>query len=176
MTEAPATPAFADLQEQLDALRQREAATIRAGHEDLSQGIWLSCDPAGQAEMSCHPGEHGFRLIATEIDSGAWASFGLRLPRETLFRGRYLGLLLDAAPKGIVSFSPSLRYRFRDGSLQDVGTPDPVVLPDGPQTHLFHIPLDPGLLERAADCELNLYFHSNQVDMLVTRMEPLLIA
>ncbi|MGE4327251.1 MAG: hypothetical protein AB7E21_14300 [Pseudodonghicola sp.] len=175
MTEASATPAFADLQDRLNALRQREAIMVTAGHADLAEGMWLSCDPQGQAEMGCHPEDQGFRLTASGTDSGAWASFGLRLPLEILARGRYLGLLIDAAPRGIVSFSPSLRYRFRDGGLQDVGTPDPVVLPDGPQTHLIHIPLDPGLLERAAECELNLYFHSNQVDMLVTRMEMLLM-
>lgn len=167
--------AFPELNSRFLDMATAPAVAVTAGHADLAEGMWLSCDPQGQAEMGCHPEEQGFRLTANGIDSGAWASFGLRLPLETLARGRYLGLLIDAAPRGIVSFSPSLRYRFRDGGLQDVGTPEPVVLPDGPQTHLIHIPLDPGLLERAAECELNLYFHSNQVDMLVTRMEMLLM-
>ncbi|MDK3020928.1 hypothetical protein [Pseudodonghicola flavimaris] len=179
MTQAPdaaATPAFADLQGHLDALRTRDPVTVRAGHEDLGEGLWLSCDPAGQTEMTCGPDEAGFRLTVTGADSGVWASFGMRLPADVLFRGRYLGLLIEAEPSGLVSFSPTLRYRFRDGGLQDAGLPDPVVLPGGPQVHLSHIPIDPALAERTGDCELNLFFHSDAVDMRVLRMEPLLIS
>lgn len=176
MTQATAAPAFANLQTLLDALRTQGAITARATHTDLGEGLWLSCDPEGQAAMVCSPEGEGFRLAMTKGDSGRWASFGMRLPLDMVARGRYLGLLIETFPEATTSFSPSLRYRFHDGGTQDASTPDPVVLPVGlRQTQLIYIPIDSGLLDRAADCELNLFFHENQAELVVTRIEPLLI-
>jgi hypothetical protein len=167
--------AFAPEQDRINALRERESVSVTAGHADLGEGLWISCDPEGRAEMTCRPEGDGFRLGLSEGDSGRWTSFGLRLPVETLARGRYMGLLVDAAPEALVSFTPALRYAFREGGMQDVGTPLPVILPAGPHEELIHLPIDPELLERAGQCELNLFFHTDRVEMPVTRMELLLM-
>jgi hypothetical protein len=97
------------------------------------------------------------------------------LTLETLARGRYLGLLVEAAPEALVSFTPALRYAFREGGMQDIGTPLPVILPAGPQREVIHMPIDPALLERAGHCELNLFFHTDRIEMLVTQLELLLM-
>ena len=44
-----------------------------------------------------------------------------------------------------------------------------MVLPSGRRTQLAHIPIDPALQARAGSCELNLFFHAGQVDMLDPR-------
>lgn len=175
MTQDRPAPAFPGLLAQIAALGEREAVTVTAGHADLGPGLWLSCDPSGQAVMGCHPAGAGFRLTVGDGDSGAWACLGMRLPPETLGRGRYLGVLSETESGALVSFAPSLRYHLEDG-MRDVAPPEPVVQPSGRRTQLAHIPIDPALPARASRCELNLFFHTGQVDMRFFRLEPLLIS
>lgn len=167
--------AFAELQAQIDALHERAPAAIRAGHLNIGNALWLSCDPEGRAEMSCAPAQHGFRLEWKAADSGGWAALGLGLPPSVLARGRYLGFLIDAVADNPVSFTPCLRYHFHEGGMQDVGTPDPVLLPSGPRIHLAHIPIDAALIGRSRGAEANLFFHSDTARLTINRLELLLM-
>lgn len=173
-TETPAPP-FAALSAQIRALASGDPVSVSAGHHDLGADLWLSCDPEGEAELTCAPAPGGFALGASRGDSGRWTCLGMRLPTDTLARGRYLGLLIAARPGALVSFTPRLRYVLRDGSLRDIGQPVPVVLPAGAREQLTHLPIDPALLARADVAELNLFFHSPEMQMTLTRLEPLLI-
>lgn len=168
--------AFAALQDQIDAQPGREPVTVRAGHADLGEALWLSCDSAGQAEMACRPAGEGFHLSIEGAESGGWACLGMRLAPETLARGRYLGLLIDATPEALVAFGPALRYYLRGGDMRDEGPPSPVVLPTGPNRQLIHIPIHAALLAEAEGCELNLFFQGDRVALTLHRLEPLLIS
>lgn len=170
---APA--AFSALQQALDTARTEVSASIKAGHMDLAAGVWLSCDPEGQAEMSVVPEEEGMRLSVRAAESGRWASFGMQVPTDILAGGRYVGLLLEIDPASFVSLSPSLRFRFEDGGMHDVWPPLPIVMPDGLQTHLLHLPVDRDMVTRAVTAELNLFVNSNRADLLIRRLEVLLI-
>ena len=172
----PDPVAFPDQQARIAALREQGPVSVTAGHADLGPDFWLSCDPEGKTAMECAPADGGFRLNVTAGDSGKWTAMGMRLPREVLARGRYLGLLIEADTPALAAFTPRLRYHLGRDGIRDVSTPMPVVLPSGAQTHLAHIPLDPDLLGRAEGCELNLFFHTDAVDMRVIRLEPLLIS
>lgn len=170
------TAAFGGLQDQINALRKRAPGVVRAGHLNIGETIWLSCDPQGQAEMSCIPEEQRFRLGLKAADSGRWACLGLRLPVEVLAQGRYLGLLIDAAPNVPVSFTPCLRYYFREGGMQDVGTAEPILLSTRRHNHMAYVPIDPALLNRSHGAELNLFFHTDEAMISFTRLEPLLMS
>ena len=174
-TDTAPKPAFPALNEQIRALASKDAASVTAGHHDLGAGLWLSCDPEGETDMTCAPAPGGFALGVSRGDSGGWACLGMRLPVETLARGRYLGLLIAARPGALVSLTPRLRYILRDGPARDVGLPLPVVLPAGARDHMAHLPIDPALLTRAEATELNLFFHTPEMQMTITRLEPLLI-
>lgn len=170
-----AAGAFAQLRDRIAALKEGETVTVTAGHHDLGDGLWLSCDPDGQTEMGCQPAGAGFRLTIDEGGGSRWNCLGLRLAPDALAGGRYLGLLIGATPEALVSFTPTLRYRFGDGGMQDVAPPLPVLLPAGPREHLAHIPIDPDLAGRAVECELNLFFHTDRADIEITALEPLLM-
>lgn len=175
MTQTITAPsAFEALHTEIAGLRAREA-NVDAGHVDLGAGLWMSCDPEGQTRMSSQAGAEGFRLTIERGDSGQWSCLGMRLPFATLAEGRYIGLLIEAESEALVSFTPRLRYFFRGGGMEDVGTPLPVVLPIGRHRSLSHIEIDPERMERTEGCELNLFFHSDHAVTTVTRMEPLLI-
>jgi hypothetical protein len=168
-------PAFPALTDRLRALASGDAVSVTAGHRDLAEGLWLSCDPEGETDMTCAPVSGGFSLGVSRGDSGRWTCLGMRLPTETLARGRYLGLLIAARPGALVSLTPRLRYILRDGLLRDMGPTLPVVLPAGAREHLAHLSIDPALLARAETVELNLFFHTPEMQMTITRLEPLLI-
>ena len=173
--DKPQVAAFPGLLGQIAALSKGKDRSVTAGHLDLGPGLWLSCDPAGQTVMGCRPDARGFRLSVEAGDSGAWACLGMRLPPETLGRGRYLGLLSETEAAALIAFKPSLRYHL-EGGMQETALPEPVVLPSGRRTHLAHLPIDPALRARATGCELNLFFQTGRIDALVLKLEPLLIA
>lgn len=175
---APQTPekAFSHLQAQLDALSMREPTQVTAGHANLGDGLWMSCDGEGKAEMTCRPDGPGFHLTVSEAHSGDWACLGMRLPVDVLARGRYFGLLLEAEPEALVSFAPVLRYYDVDGDMYDKGPDVPVVLPTGPNRHLSYIPIDTERLDRTKGCELNLFFQGDHAALRVSRIEPLLLS
>ena len=162
--------AFPDLRKAIGALQAGHAKTVRAGHVDLGKGLWLSCDPKGQTEMACRPAGESFQISITGGDSGWWTCLGMGLPIERLARGRYVGVLLDAASEGLVSFTPSLRYYFQEGGQKDMGVAQPVLFTAGRQSELAYIPLD------AARCELNIFFHTDKVTLTVFGLEPLLLS
>lgn len=166
--------ALADLAEQIDGLTAAPEARITAGHLDLGPDLWLSMDPAGRAAMTCLPAEAGFILRLEEGDSGAWACLGMRIAPQALQGARYLGLLVALRSGDVISFTPTLRYVRAEGT-QDVPAATPVLLAGGPREHLSHIPVDPGQLDSATGCELNLFFHSNAFVAEFARIEPLLI-
>lgn len=165
---------FAKLREEIARLQEAAPATVTAGHLDLGPDLWLSADPAGQAELSCQPSDAGVTLHLEGGDSGGWAALGMRLPLEALKQARYLGLLVRLSDGDVISFTPTLRYRHPDG-VTDVHTPGPVILAGGPREHLSHIPLAPEHLDRATGCELNLFFHNDSFAADFTAIEPLLI-
>ena len=167
--------AFAHLLDQLAALSEGASGTVTAGHHDLGPDLWLSADPAGQTVMSYRSSEHGVRLSVEAGDTGAWACLGMRLPIETLRQGRYLGLLVAVACETLISFTPKLRYFFKDGGLQDNTTPAPVILAGGSREHLAYMPLDPQRLQAASGCELNLFFNNDAFVADFLKIEPLLI-
>lgn len=167
---------FPTLLSQIAGLTRDIELTANAGHMDLGEGLWLSCDPDGQTKMTCATAETGFRLTLEQGDSGKWSSFGMRLPIEVLSRGRYIGLLIEARTSELVSFTPSLRYRLKGGEIADRSPALPVLLLAGHRTDLSHIPLDPELLERTAQCELNLYFHTDRMALDIIRLEPMLMS
>lgn len=177
----PETRAFADLLDQIAALRDGAVTgpvtgtvtgTVTGGHHDLGPDIWLSGDPGGRAVLTSAPCEGGFRLSLEAGDSGAWACLGMRLPVDVLRGARYLGLLIEVAAGDVMSFTPSLRYFLAQGT-EDVPTPAPVFLAGGARAHLAHIPLDAGLLAGSAQCELNLFFNSDHFEVDFIRLEPL---
>ncbi len=172
----PGPGAFEDLREQIEALRSGADHVVIAGHRDLGPALWLSCDPAGRAEMTCRSsdGDAGILLRLEAGDSGAWAALGMRLPVEVLRKGRYLGLLVRLQTGDVFSFTPSLRYFMSEG-INDVSAPVPVILAGGPREHLSYIPIDSDLLEQASGCELNLFFHSDSFVAHFSAIEPLLI-
>jgi len=170
----PMVRAFAQLHEQIAALAEAGEVTARAGHLDLGPDLWLSADPAGQAELSCQPSDAGVTLRLEGGDSGAWAALGLRLPVEELKQGRYLGLLIRVQDGDMVSFTPTLRYYYAEG-MTDVPTAAPVILAGGPREHLSYIPFDPERLDRATGSELNLFFHTDSFTAEFTAIEPLLM-
>lgn len=162
------------LRGQLAHLREGDPVAVTAGHLDLGPDLWLSADPAGQAELSCQPSDAGVTLHLEGGDSGGWAALGMRLPLEALKQARYLGLLVRLSDGDVISFTPTLRYRHPDG-VTDVRTPGPVILAGGAREHLSHIPLAPEHLDRATGCELNLFFHNDSFAADFTAIEPLLI-
>lgn len=172
--EARPAAAFAGLAAAIAALRERDPAEIRAGHRDLGEGLWLSCDPDGEATMACRPAEAGFELRVTGADTSAWTCLGLRLDPATLAGGRYLGLLIEADSAGVVCFTPALRFFLPEGP-RDHGPAEPVVLAGGPRSHLAHIPIDPDQARRATGSELNLFFHDDSMALEVRRLDVLLM-
>lgn len=162
------------LRGQIAHLREGGPVTVTAGHLDLGPDLWLSTDPAGRATLSCQPLDEGIALRLEGGDSGGWAALGMRLPVEALKQARYLGLLVGLNGGDVISFTPTLRYRYRDG-MADVPTPGPVILAGGPREHLSHIPIASEQLDRATGCELNLFFHSDSFVAEFTMIEPLLI-
>lgn len=174
MTEAPA---FSHILDQLSALQE---GSVTGGHLDLGPDIWLSCDPAGRAVMSCRPAEPGFKFTLKAGDSGAWACLGMRLNPETLRAGRSLGLMLGVESENLLCCTPTLRYFLKAGGMQDVPASAPVVLApvapaSGAREHLSYIPLDADQLAEASGCELNLFFHVDVFAGSFTKLEPLLI-
>lgn len=164
--------AFAALTAQIAAL---QGGAVRAGHLDLGPDLWLSADPGGRATLTCQPEEGRMVLRLEAGDSGAWSALGLRLPVETLARGRYLGLMVEATARGALSFTPTLRYVAGGGGTVDVAPPEPVVLAGGPRRHLAWLPLDRDRLAASRACELNLFFHNDAMQLEIARLEPLLI-
>lgn len=173
-TETRAEAAFAALHDQIAALRDGAGGSVTAGHRDLGPDLWLSGDPAGRATLACQPGGEGVLLRLEAGDSGAWAALGMRLPVEVLARGRYLGLMIEAASRGAAAFTPVLRY-LAEGGLHDVGTPEPVVLAGGRRRHLAWLPIDHDRLAATRACELNLFFHNDGMELDIARLEPLLL-
>jgi hypothetical protein len=165
---------LAALRGQIDALRSEVEYTVTAGHRDLGPDLWLSCDPAGRAVMSCQSSGAGVVLRLEGGDSGAWAALGMRLPVEALKQARYLGLLVGLHTGDMLSFTPTLRYHTSDGMV-DVPTAVPVLMAGGPREHLSYIALDHELLARADGCELNLFFHSDSFVAEFSAIEPLLM-
>jgi len=170
----PGAELLKDLREQIAALSEGKSMSVKAGHLSLGADLWLSADPAGQAEMSCAPAGEGFSLSLERGDSGAWAALGMRLPLEALRQARFLGLLVRLRSGGILSFTPTLRYYLSAGRI-DAPTSAPVILAGGPREHLSYIPIDPVHLERARGAELNLFFHTDSVAAEFAGIEPLLI-
>lgn len=168
--------AFAPEQERLDALRNGKPVFVKAGDADLGEGIWISCDPQGKTEMAFRPERESFRLSLAGGDTGRWACLGISLPVETLGRGRYLGLWIEAASDALVSFTPTLRYVFREGGRQDTGMPAPMIFPSGRRQDFAHLPIEPDFLGRAERCELHLLFHTDQAAISISRLEPVLMA
>ena len=168
-------PAFAELRDHLAALETHEAASVTGGHLDLAPGLWLSSDPDGGAAMGAAPAEGGFRLTVSGAGRSRWTSLGMALPKEKLAQGRYLGLFTGIESGALVSFTPALRYRAGSG-VEDTAPPLPVLLPAGRHEDLAWIPIDPVRLEGAEACELNLFFHTDEVDALVWRLEPVVMS
>lgn len=175
MPSPPVSAAFARINEQIAALGARAPTSVQSGHVSLEEAIWLSCDPQGQARMSCAPQDDGFHLNWTAADTGRWACLGLSLHRDVVATGRYLGLLIEAEAETPVSFMPCLRYNFQDGGIQDVGPPDPVLLPTGRRRHLIHVPIDAALMERSQASEVNLFVHTDAGGLSVKHFEILLM-
>lgn len=165
---------FDALRAQFGHLWECDPVSVISGHLDLGPDLWLSTDPAGQGQLSCRPSGEGFALRLEEGDSGAWAALGMRLPVAALKPARYLGLLVGVRESDVVSFTPTLRYHFVEG-MTDVPTSAPVVLAGGLREQLSHIPIDPGHLDRATGCELNLFFHTDAFVAEFSAIEPLLI-
>lgn len=174
LQQMPQAGALAPLREQIGRLTEAAEAKVRAGHLDLGPDLWLSTDPAGRGELSCQPSSEGFALRLEAGDSGAWSALGMRLPVAALKSARYLGLLIGLRSGDVFSFTPTLRYYHPEG-LTDVPTAAPVILAGGPREHLSHIPLDPEQLDRATECELNLFFHTDSFVAEFSGIEPLLI-
>lgn len=169
------TGTFVNLQDQIGALHEGPGGAAMAGHQDIGADLWLSSDPAGRAVMTYAPCEGGFRLALESGDSGVWTCLGMRLSPEVLRGGRYMGLLVALHSENLITFTPTLRYFFAEGGLQDAGAAAPVVMAGGARECLAYIPLDPALLERAAACELNLFFHTDTFVAEFSKIEPLLI-
>jgi glycosyltransferase involved in cell wall biosynthesis len=174
----PVSAAFAHLQDQIQSLRTASGVVVTSGHADLGQDVWLSADPAGRAELSCTPGESGWRLTVKAGDSGAWACLGMRLDPGVLRNGRGLGLLMSVTPQRTLRFTPTLRYYLPE-TILDVPTHAPIVLASGTlagmQKRVVHIPLDREPLTRARAYELNLFFHDSEAEGLFGMLEPLLV-
>ena len=177
MTQPPSPPAaFDGLKSQIEALSAASSVGIRAGHLNIAQDIWLSCDPQGQAEMALSPDSQGIRLSWKAADSGRWAALGMGVPIDVLTRGRYLGVRLEVQVEAPISLLPSLRYHFRDGGgMQDVATPAPVLLPSGKRVHLAHIPIERALVERAHGAEVNFFLHTDHGALLMHSLDILLM-
>lgn len=177
MTNSPIATEMATLaalREQIDALRSEVEYTVTAGHRDLGPDLWLSCDPAGRAVMSCQSSDEGAVLRLEGGDSGAWAALGMRLPVEALKQARYLGLLVGLHAGDMLSFTPTLRYHTSDGMV-DVPTAVPVLMAGGTREHLSYIPLDQDLMAQTRGGELNLFFHTDSFVAEFSVIEPLLI-
>lgn len=173
MSQLPA-PAFIELQEQIIALRNRPETGIRAGHIDMGSGVWMSCDPKGQATMTCAPEGESFRLEWNKADTGRWACVGLALPIEIIARGRYFGLRLEAVAHTPLICTPCLRYHFKDKGMQDAGLSKPVFIPKGPRTHFMHIPINVELLERSKATEVNIFLQSDSAEVSIFNLEPII--
>ena len=125
--------------------------------------------------MACHPEKDAFRLSITGGNSGAWACIGMRLLSDVLKQGRYLALMIESESEQPVTVSPCLRYRLPASRTRDIGPATPVVLPPARQANLCHLPIEEALLGESRDCELNVYFETDQANLKVVRLEPLLV-
>lgn len=168
-------PPFEFLRKQVADLSSGDPRRIVAGHLDLGPDLWLSTDPSGRGAMECRPTDAGFALDLAEGDSGRWCSLGMRLPVAPMVSARFVGVLVDLGCETFVSYTPTLRYRLRDGGIHDVPTPAPVALAGGRREVLSHIPLSPDRLAAADVCELNLFFHDNAFAAEIFRLDPVLI-
>lgn len=167
--------AFQDLLDQIADLKTAQPQMAHAGHLDLCPDLWLSCDPGGQAEMGLAGQGDAIEMKLTAGHSGVWACLGIRLNPKLMYGWKYLGLLIETQSNADVKFTPTLRYYPAEAPLVDVPTAEPVMFTAGLHTHMAHIPLDPDLLKSSGSGELNLFFHSDNMQIKVLRLEPLLI-
>lgn len=168
------TPSLTALQDQISGLFTANPQEVQAGHIDLGPDLWLSCDPAGRARVTLRAGDEGIALDLTEADSGGWCCLGMRIAPEALIGARYIGVLVALRSEGLIAYTPSLRYHIRDGGMQDVPA-DPVVQAPGAREVLSYMPVDPELLHRADSCELNLFFQTNTLSAVVSRLDVLVM-
>ncbi|MBY6069089.1 hypothetical protein KUW17_20265 [Leisingera aquaemixtae] len=170
-----ALPALDHLRGQAAALAEAAPRDVRAGHLDLGEGLWLSCDPGGHARMSAGPGQDGFTLGLEGGDSGRWACLGLKLQPAELAQARYAGLRLALRSGSLIACSPALRYFLPEGGLRDVPAAAPLLLAPGAREVLVHLPVDRELAARASACELNIFFLDDSFRADAVQIEPLLM-
>lgn len=170
-----ALPSLEHLRHQISALPEAAPREVRASHLELGEGLWLSCDPAGQARMSVTPGENGFALELEGGDSGRWVCLGLRLDPKELVHARYAGLRLSLHGTSLIACCPTLRYFLPEGGMRDVPVAAPLLLAPGVREVLAHIPVDRELAGRAGNCELNIFFLDDAFRAEAVQLEPLLM-
>lgn len=164
--------ALESLQGQIAALAGGARREVRAGHLDLGEDLWLSCDPGGQALLALEPGEDGLVLELEAGDSGRWNCLGMRIPADLLVQAQEVVLSLGLRSTSLIACSPVLRYFLPEGGFRDAGTGGPLLLAPGTRTVRPVIPVDRALAEQAAGCELNLFFLSDGFRADCLRLEP----
>lgn len=173
IARGPAGPLSLEfLQEQIAALADGARREICAGHLDLGEDLWLSCDPGGQARLTLEPGEDGLVLELVAGDSGRWSCLGMRIPADILAQAQEAVLSLALHSTGLIACSPVLRYFLPEGGFRDVGTGAPLLLAPGARAVHPGIPVDRALAEQAAGCELNLFFLNDRFRADRLRLEP----
>ncbi|OED45825.1 hypothetical protein AB838_22150 [Rhodobacteraceae bacterium (ex Bugula neritina AB1)] len=176
LSDSPAAlSALASLRDQIAALAEGEAQEVLAGHLDLGDGLWLSCDPAGRTRMKLGRSGGGMAFEVAEGDSGGWACLGMRMQAEELKQARYVGLRLALHSSGVISCRLALRFFLPEGGFRDIQTPAPDLLPPGRREVLLHVPSDPELAARAGACELNLFVLDDRLQADGLQIEPLLM-
>lgn len=173
--EAPLSPLAAEGARLAALVSDAPQVTGSVGHHKLTEGLWLSTDPAGSAALSCTPTEAGFRLSLEGGDSGRWVALGCTLSLEDLRQGRYMGVLTRGVAEGFLSYRPSLRWLWPEGGHQDVFSNDYMLSPGGGFEHLAHMPIDRGAAERSKGAELNLFFQGDRFSVEFHGIEPLLM-
>lgn len=175
MSMSAPLPTLEHLRSQISALAEVAPREVRAGHLDLGEDLWLSCDPAGHAQMGVFPGDEGFALELKAGDSGRWACLGARLASSLLAQARYVGLRLGVRSESLIACRPTLRYFLPEGKMHDVPVAAPVLLVPGTREMLVHIPVDRELATRASGCELNIFFLDDAFRAEAVQLEPLLM-
>ena len=175
-TNAPgAGLALEALHAQIAALAAGGRREICAGHLDLGDDLWLSCDPAGQAQLALEPGEDGLVLELEAGDSGRWACLGMRIPVESLAQARDAELALDLHSGSLIACAPVLRYFLPEGGFRDTGVGEPLLLAPGTRSARPVIAVDRELAAQAVGCEFNLFFLGNRFRAERLRFEPRLL-